>query len=387
MNINFLFCLRKITSGFIHLLMNNQCKFFFSLLIVSTVISCSQSKGIEINTDNFYKPKENPILKADSSFIFTDPVTKQTVKWQKADVFNPAAIVKGDKVYMLYRSEDNPAAAIGGRTSRIGLAESEDGINFKKFSTPVLYPDSSRYMQYDYPGGCEDPRIVQTEQGLYILTYTSWNNKTARLSIAFSKDLFHWQKKGPAFSKEYEEKFQNGWSKSGSIITELKNGKQVAAKINGKYWMYWGEHFINLAWSDNLYNWIPLLNKNGTLKSLAAPRPKKFDSDLTECGPPAIITNKGIVLFYNGKNATDENADTSLPKGTYSIGEIVFDKNNPEKVISRSETSFLRPSLPHEITGQYKAGTTFAEGLVYFKNKWFLYYGTADSFVGVAVSE
>lgn len=27
----------------------------------------------------------------------------------------------------------------------------------------------------------------------------------------------------------------------------------------------------------------------------------------------------------------------------------------------------------------------FVEGLVYFKNKWFLYYGTADSKIAVAV--
>ena len=354
-----------------------------SLLLV---VSCSHKKGIDINVNSFYKPKENPILKADSSFLFTDPITKQLVKWQKADVFNPAAIVRDNKVSILYRCEDNPAAGIGGRTSRLGLAESEDGIHFNKFPTPVLYPDSSEYMQYDYPGGCEDPRLVQTDDGVYVLAYTSWNNKTARLSIAFSKDLFHWQKKGPAFAKKYEEKFRDGWSKSGSIITEMKSGKQVVAKINGKYWMYWGEHFINLAWSDNLYEWNPLLDTNGALKSLAAPRPKKFDSDLTECGPPAIITAKGIVLLYNGKNATNENADPALPAGTYSTGEIIFDKNDPGKVIDRSDTSFLKPSLPYEITGQYQAGTTFSEGLVYFKGKWFLYYGTADSFVGVAVS-
>ena len=357
----------------------------FSLLLM--IVSCSQKNETGININSFYKPKENPVLKADSSFTFVDPITKQLVKWQKADVFNPAAIVKDNKIYLLYRCEDNPAAAIGGRTSRLGLAESEDGIHFKKFPEPVLYPDSCKYMQYDYPGGCEDPRLVQTEKGLYVVTYTSWNNKTARLSIAFSKDLFHWEKKGPAFAKKYEEKFQDGWSKSGSIITEIKNGKQVVAKINGKYWMYWGEHLINLAWSDNLYNWNPLLNEKGELKSLAAPRPKKFDSDLTECGPPAIITHRGIVLLYNGKNATNENADPSLPKGTYSTGEIILDVNNPEKVIDRSEESFLKPSLPHEVSGQYKAGTIFAEGLVFFKNRWFLYYGTADSFVGLAISQ
>jgi beta-1,2-mannosidase len=151
--------------------------------------------------------------------------------------------------------------------------------------------------------------------------------------------------------------------------------------------MYWGEDSINLAWSENLYDWSPVLDERGELKSMAAPRPKKFDSDLTECGPPAIITNKGIVLLYNGKNATDENADPSLPKGTYSTGQILFDDNDPQKVISRSDTSFLKPSLPHELTGQYQAGTTFAEGLVFFKDKWFLYYGTADSFVGVAISK
>jgi predicted GH43/DUF377 family glycosyl hydrolase len=357
------------------------------LFFCVAINSCSESSNAQINVNRFYKPKENPVLQADSSFTFKDPITHKIVRWQKADVFNPGAIIKDNKVYLLYRCEDNPAAAIGGRTSRLGLAESEDGIHFKKFSTPVLYPDSSKFMQYDYPGGCEDPRLVQAEDGMYVVTYTSWNSKVARLSIAFSNDLFHWQKKGPAFAKAYNGKFLKSWSKSGSIITKFVNNKQVAAKINGKYWMYWGEHFINIAWSDNLYDWTPVLNSSGRLKSLAAPRPKKFDSDLTECGPPAIITGKGIVLLYNGKNATSENADTKLPRGTYSVGEIVFDKNDPQKIISRSDTCFLKPSLPHETSGQYRAGTTFAEGLVFFKHKWFLYYGTADSYVGVAVSK
>ena len=351
------------------------------------IVSCSVKRDSGIDINDFYKPTENPILRADSTFTFIDPITQQVVRWQKADVFNPAAIVKDNKIYILYRCEDNPSAGLGGRTSRMGLAESEDGIHFKKFPKPVLYPDSSKYMEYDYPGGCEDPRLGQTADGLYVVAYTAWNNKIATLSIALSHDLFHWQKKGPAFAKAWKGKFLKGWSKSGSMITKIINGKQVLAKINGKYWMYWGEHFINLAWSDNLYDWNPLLDERGELKSIAFPRSKKFDSDLTECGPPAIVTNKGIELFYNGKNAINENADPALPKGTYSTGEIIFDKDDPQKIISRSDTSFLKPSLPHEMTGQYEAGTTFAEGLVYYKGKWFLYYGTADSYVGVAISE
>ncbi len=68
---------------------------------------------------------------------------------------------------------------------------------------PILYPAKDAFNNLIIPGGCEDPRIVQTEDGLYVLAYTSWNYKVPRLSIAFSKDLFHWEKKGPAFAKAY----------------------------------------------------------------------------------------------------------------------------------------------------------------------------------------
>jgi predicted GH43/DUF377 family glycosyl hydrolase len=359
--------------------------FYLSFLLFA--IGCSNRPSEKWDFRSFYKPAENPVLKADSSFTFVDPIRNELVKWQRADVFNPAAIVRDNKVCLLYRSEDNPAAILGGRTSRIGLAFSEDGMHFSKFPTPVLYPDSSKFMQYDWPGGCEDPRIVQTEDSMYVLAYTSWNYKVARLSIAVSKDLQHWEKKGPAFAKAYNGKFLDIWSKSGSIITRKSGDRLVAAKINGKYGMYWGENFVNLAWSENLVDWYPSLNENGELKSVISPRKYKFDSMLTECGPPSIITDEGIVLFYNGKNSEGEDSETKLPKGTYSVGRVVLDINNPEKIISRSDTCLLKPTLPHELSGQYKSGTTFSEGLVYFHEKWFLYYGTADSFVGVAISK
>jgi len=333
------------------------------------------------------KPEENPILSADSSYTFLCPVKNELVQWQKADVFNPAAIVKDNKIHMLFRAEDDPGAILGGRTSRIGLATSEDGLHFDIFPTPVLYPDSGEFLQYDYPGGCEDPRVVVTEEGLYVMAYTAWNQDVARLSIAHSRDLIHWEKKGPAFAKAYDGKYLDHWSKSGSIITRLEEEKLVVARIGGKHWMYWGEQFINLAWSENLYDWFPAENEAGELEAIIETRPGYFDSNLTECGPPAVITQEGIVLLYNGKNSDGEDASTDLPRGTYSVGKIVFDPLDPGKVLSRSDTCLLKPTLAHELTGQYKSGTTFAEGLVRYKNKWFLYYGTADSYVGVAMAE
>jgi predicted GH43/DUF377 family glycosyl hydrolase len=357
------------------------------LLVILLSLSCVFIYSQDWVLGPFVKTKENPVIKADSSLKFLDPLKKEIVAWQQADVFNPAAVVKDSKIYVLTRCEDNPKAILGGRTSRIGLCFSDDGIHFTRSPEPVLYPADDGFGQYDHPGGCEDPRVVETEEGMYVMTYTSWNYKVARLSVAVSTDLYHWQKKGPAFAKAYDGRFLNNWSKSGSVITEMKNNRLVAAKINGKYWMYWGEQFVNLAWSDNLTDWYPMLDEKGDLKQLISPRPGKFDSSLTECGPPALVTDKGILLLYNGRNADNQTADPDLPKGTYSVGQVLFSMNDPGKVIARTDTCILKPTLPHEMTGQYSSGTTFSEGLVFFRGKWFLYYGTADSFVGLAIKE
>jgi len=362
-------------------------KIHVAITICLLAASCILNAQQQWDLGPFVKTMENPVVRRDTTLEFFCPVKKEMVKWQKADVFNPAAIVKDGKVYLFTRCEDDPKAAYAGRTSRIGLSISEDGIHFKKFKTPVLYPDNDEFNQYDYPGGCEDPRIVETADGLYIIAYTAWNHKVPNLSTAMSKDLFHWQKKGPVFAKAFHGKFLNKPTKSGSIITKMVNGRPIAVRIKGKYWMYWGEKFINLAWSENLWDWNPLVDEKEELRRLISPRPGKFDSRLTECGPPALITGKGILLLYNGKNAQDENASNELPRGTYSVGEVLFDRQNPEKVLQRTDHFILRPTLPHETSGQYAAGTTFSEGLVFFHNKWFLYYGTADSFVGLAVSD
>lgn len=335
----------------------------------------------------FVKPAFNPIMQADSAYSFFCPLKKEMVQWQKADVFNPAAIVRHNKVYILFRAEDIPGTAIGMRTSRIGLAVSDDGIHFTKMKDPVLYPDSSEFMKYDYPGGCEDPRIVEKEDGTYVLLYTSWNRDVARLSVATSTDLIHWTKQGPAFRKAYNGKYLNTWSKSGSVVTKMIDQKITAAKINGKYWMYWGENPMYLASSTDLIDWTPVIDEQQELLVALKPREKKFDSHLTEPGPPALITDKGILLLYNGKNIENENADPNLPAGTYCGGQALFSLKDPSKLISRSEGYFIKPDLPHEVKGQYKAGTTFVEGLVYFKGRWFLYYGTADSMVGVAIMD
>ena len=355
---------------------------FAAFLLIGTAMGEAFAQDL----DRFVKPPSNPVLRADSSAVFTDPRTGKPARWMKADVFNPAAVVKDGKIWLLFRAEDEPGAILGGRTSRIGIAESDDGIRFNVHPDPVLYPMGDSFAVYDDPGGCEDPRVAVTADGLYVMLYTSWNRKVPRLSVAHSRDLFHWEKKGPAFRAAHGGRFLDSASKSGSVITRLVDGRTVLERVNGRYWMYWGEHIVNLAWSENLCDWHPLLDDRGELLAVARPRPFRFDSHLTECGPPAVTTDRGIILVYNGRNATDGTGHPGIAPGTYTVGRMVFDPADPTRLIARSEEPFLAPTLPHEVSGQYKAGTTFAEGLVPFNGRWYLYYGTADSFVGVAVS-
>jgi predicted GH43/DUF377 family glycosyl hydrolase len=277
-------------------------------------------------------------------------------------------------------------------TSRLGLAVSEDGLHFTREDMPVFYPAKDSEQAREWPGGTEDPRIVESPDGGYVITYTQWNRETYRVGIATSPDLHTWTKHGPAFGMG---KYGGLKYKSAGIVTECVTKERcVAAKIGTRYWMYWGEGEIHLATSDDLVHWTPVEGADGRPKVLMRARPGKFDSGLPEVGPPPVLTKDGIVLVYNGKNAAGANGknvdaadrDPALAAGTYSVGQALFAADHPAKLLARTGTPFFQPKLPWEQSGQYAAGTTFGEGLVWFRDRWLLYYGCADSRVGVAMS-
>ena len=100
-----------------------------------------------------------------------------------------------------------------------------------------------------------------------------------------------------------------------------------------------------------------------------------FDSRLVESGPYALVTDKGILLLYNGMKLDD---------GTYSSGQALFDLKDPTKLVDRLDDYFLTPDKQYELKGQVNK-VCFIEGMVPFKGKWILYYGTADSKIAAAI--
>ncbi|MFH4968659.1 glycoside hydrolase family 130 protein [Gaetbulibacter sp. M240] len=375
----------------------------YALAIMLLVVNCGQKKTDELTEDDkvdwgFHTVEKvdslNPILKPSVDFSFESPISNKTVYWESRNVLNPAAVVHNETVYLFYRSQDSSG------TSRIGLATSTDGLHFDKRSKPVLYPDEDPMMRYEWHykklandtldtdcknclfDGIEDPRIVGSPDGNYVMTYTAYDGKTARLSVATSSNLLHWTKQGLAFE---DKKYRDVWSKSGAIVAELQGEKVIAKKINGSYWMYFGDTDIFLAKSDDLIHWEICENEESKNPiSVLYPRPGYFDSRLVEPGPFALYTAKGILLIYNGSNAANFN-DTELPKFTYAAGQALFDKEAPYILLDRTSDYFIYPDKPYEKIGEVNL-VCFVEGLVPYSNRWFLYYGTADSKIAVATT-
>ena len=333
----------------------------------------------------FVKPAAvNPVIAPSTTATVRSAFTDSLVQGEAYATFNPAAVVRNGKVYMLYRAEDATGVSqIGGHTSRLGLAESSDGLHFTRRPTPVLQPDRDAQARYEWTGGVEDPRVVETDDGRYVLTYTQWNGDVPRLAVATSTDLVTWSKHGPAFALAGDGKFLRSESKSGSILCRVAGEHLIATKINGKYWMYYNVPHIQIAISDDLIHWTPLEDADGHALKVLSPRAGYFDSWLVEAGPPAILTERGIVLLYNAGNL-GVHGDATMPARIYTGGQALFDAHNPVKLLDRTDAPFIRPTEPYEKTGQYVEGTTFTEALIPFRGQWFLYYGTADSRVGVA---
>lgn len=360
----------------------------FLAIAVAVVASASTAVPLPWMLGPFHRPADaQPVITPRKQSVFQGPIRHVPVHWESLHTFNPAAVVRDGKIDVLYRAEDDTGAMkVGGHTSRIGLAESSDGVHFTRRPTPVFFPANDSQKAREWPGGVEDPRVVESDGGTYVMTYTQFNRKTYSVGVATSKDLIHWKKHGPAFLDADGGKYVHLKYKSAGIVTHLVGDKLVAAKIHGKYWMYWGEVIVGLATSDDLIHWTPVEDKSGNPIVVLSKRAGHFDSSFPEVGPPPVLTKDGIVVIYNGKN-DPVNGDPALGANAYSAGQALFDANDPAKLLARTAKPFFKPEMPFEKTGQYKAGTTFAEGLVYFHGKWFLYYGCADSDVGVAMAD
>lgn len=287
-------------------------------------------------------------------------LTPRGETWESGSVYNPTAVVVGDRVALLYRAHADDIV------SHVGLAWSDDGFCFEREPEPVLSP-SEDYDRF----GCEDPRVSQVGDTFY-LTYTGWDRDTALLCLATSQDLRNWTKHGPLFP-DFDTFQPQGhgqvgpWSKAGGILPQA---------VDGRYLMFFGEGSIWAATSEDLIHWTPLTADDQP--PVMAPRPGTFSDFLVEVGPAPLITDNGLILLIH--NAAIKNADGSV---RYTAGQILVHPDRPTEILAELTRPWIEPTT-YEDTHGLVSNVTFVEGLVWFRDRWFAYYGQSDSTLGVA---
>lgn len=279
-----------------------------------------------------------------------------TNEWEKAAVFNAAVIYEDGKFHMFYRASNNKFVLNTDRpyeenkfVSSIGYAVSDDGINFKRFNEPIFVGTTEQEAW-----GVEDPRITKINDTYYML-YTgfggvTWDN--FRICMAWSKDMKNWEGHRVVLDEPN------------------KDAALLADKIEDKYVLFHRRHpNIWIAYSDDLINW------EGH-KVIMEPIKGTWESKKIGIAGPPIKREDGYLLFYH---AVDD-------YNVYRLGAALLDLKDPSKVIKRLPYPILEPELDWEKKGLVP-NVVFSCGAVEANGKYYVYYGAADTVIGVAAIE
>lgn len=269
-------------------------------------------------------------------------------QWEKAAVFNCAAIYDNGMFHMIYRASDiGPHERYGKYISRLGYAVSKDGITFNRLTSPVLVNDTLQEQR-----GCEDPRIVKIDD-MYYMMYVGYGGRfdgDFRICLATSKNLIDWEKHGVMLDEP---------NKNASLFPEKIDNKFVMLHRRNKS--------IWIAFSKDLSNWYdhtPILN----------PIKDGWQDDRVGIAGPPIKTDDGWFLMYHAANSSN----------VYRLGAALLDLEDPSKVIARQEEPILEPELEWEKQG-YVPNVVFSCGHAVKGDTIYVYYAGADSVIGVAL--
>lgn len=310
----------------------------------------------------------------------------KNISWQSEAIFNCGVASYKGKIVMLTRCAGEYTRYI----SRMGFAESKDGIHFKHSSKPIIRPGKD----FD-KWGCEDPRVNEIE-GTFYITYVALSkpaNKGGgppRIALASTVNFKSYKKHGiispegtdardaVLFSEKIHGKYVMlfrpfNWTKKD--VTKSRGVTYIQVKENKVPWpksvelpKYFPEKpSIWVAYSDDLVNWYGY-------KVVMEPK-ESWEGLKIGPGSPPIKIDKGWLLIYHG--AGKEKEETK-----YKVGAALLDFSNLE-VISRTKYPILEPKKRYEIEGHVK-NVVFPTGTAIIKDRLFIYYGAADSYCCLA---
>jgi len=274
-----------------------------------------------------------------------NPIIKPilTNAWESRMVFNAAAVYLNERVHILYRAMGEDGV------SRLGYASSSDGYHIdERLPYPVFEPGDLAERD-----GCEDPRLTPIG-GRCIMTYTALRD---RVRCAFQIAVT---------SISIEDFIHKRWNWGDRRFpfsgVRNKNAVIFPRRINGRHVMY---HRVDpdvcVAYSDDLIRWYDI-------KAVMEPRPGKWDCLRVGAAGPPIEVNEGWLFIYHGVDF----------EHVYRLGAALIDRDDPERLLYRSEEPILEPVEDHERYGKVP-NVVFSCGSVLRDDRLLIYYGAADS--------
>lgn len=322
-----------------------------------------KSNAKKITVIGLKKSLKNPII-----------APKKEHRWESQQTFNPAAVLENGKVHLLYRALGDDGI------SRIGYAISANGIDIEERLNNPIFTYHSGLGRYDINmpewhqhynsggswSGCEDPRITKIDDRIYMcfVAFDGYNEPAVAITNIKLDDFLKrkWKWGGVKIISQ-----PGVIDKSACIFPE---------KIKGKYVI------MHRIFPNILIDYVDCLDfKQGEYlkgKYKITTRETKWDSRKIGAGAPPIKTKDGWLLIYY---AVDDKDDSK-----YKIGAMLLDLQSPEKVLHRTDEPILEPVEWYE-NGGNKCGVVYPCGAAVVKDKLFVYYGGADSFVCVATAD
>ncbi len=286
------------------------------------------------------------------------------VLWEARGTFNPAAIDLGDlpdgkagKTHILYRalSADN--------ISTVGYAISSDGLSIdERLDKPIYSPRAGFERKNDGGGyGCEDPRVMKIGDRLY-MAYTAYDGSTPRVAISsISED-------------DFLKRNWSAWSEPEAITPPSISDKDAAIlpePVNGKYLVFHRVHESVCA--DFVDSLDFSKEKVDQCIEILSPRRGMWDGGKVGISAPPVKTKDGWFLLYHGVSWST----------TYRVGAVLLDLKDPTIVKARTAIPLFEPETEYERKGAMP-NVVFPCGMVVRGGTAFIYYGAADSVVGVA---
>ena len=280
--------------------------------------------------------------------------------WEARATFNTGAIDIGGTIHLFYRamSEDN--------TSVFGYAATKNGFAItKRLPDPVYTPREDFEMKKGSStgnSGCEDPRLTQIGERVY-MTYTAYDGvHPTRIALTSIKARDLTALKFDRFTSPILISPEN---------VDDKNMCFLKKKIKGEYML------LHRIGSQICADFLPGLDfktkRINRCIEVMGPRDGMWDSEKIGITGPPIETSAGWLLIYHGVSKTK----------TYRLGAVLLDKNNPTVVIARTVHPIFEPTETYEKVGQMP-NVVFSCGVIRRADTLFIYYGGADSVVGVA---